>query len=405
MFASAVRPERLARALRLRTDLRKQIVQMCLTVGILMAVGVATTGVGGAGGRRLTAETGNGTVIETDSGSDSVQTETDPFAGLPHHWYTFVPVLNALFLDPRAPWWCFALVMLTSVLFFMGMHFLVKSKCGGDSKWVRIMDCRGLVDLSIALYGAGLLLTYYHVNIAIALAANVAMSVMQSGVLMRLLKLSLPGNASELVSEVEGNSRLVELENNAAKKETVDASNVYQNIHFGSSKVVATFFLQVAFAYLYLSSLCKADVTDVNEMFYYGAVVLQIPITLSTMNTIDVTEETWATLRKWAKDGKVLNPPVLTSQDFQQAPAEDGSPPPPPPGVKVSLLEMGLRMAMGSVVNQAGPNIIMSTLPLFLSLSDSPMDFVMNSMAITFIVELDNLSDNVEISVKKDGTD
>jgi len=56
-------------------------------------------------------------------------------------------------------------------------------------------------------------------------------------------------------------------------------------------------------------------------------------------------------------------------------------------------LEMSCRMIMSMVINMFIRRIIFCTAPIFLGTMDTPMDFIMNAMAIFYITKLDDLEE------------
>lgn len=56
-------------------------------------------------------------------------------------------------------------------------------------------------------------------------------------------------------------------------------------------------------------------------------------------------------------------------------------------------LEMGFRMMMSMVINMFIRRIIFCTAPIFLGTMDTPMDFILNAMAIFYITKLDDLEE------------
>eukprot|EP00747_Dinoflagellata_sp_TGD_P073697 gnl/TRDRNA2_/TRDRNA2_158021_c1_seq2.p1 gnl/TRDRNA2_/TRDRNA2_158021_c1~~gnl/TRDRNA2_/TRDRNA2_158021_c1_seq2.p1 ORF type:complete len:143 (-),score=16.97 gnl/TRDRNA2_/TRDRNA2_158021_c1_seq2:219-647(-) len=70
---------------------------------------------------------------------------------------------------------------------------------------------------------------------------------------------------------------------------------------------------------------------------------------------------------------------------------------------RVCATDMWLRQIMGFTINLTVRDLIAYTVPILLMQSSNPLHFVMNSLAVTFIVQLDDINDPVVCTLIKDG--
>eukprot|EP00747_Dinoflagellata_sp_TGD_P044695 gnl/TRDRNA2_/TRDRNA2_143410_c0_seq4.p1 gnl/TRDRNA2_/TRDRNA2_143410_c0~~gnl/TRDRNA2_/TRDRNA2_143410_c0_seq4.p1 ORF type:complete len:336 (+),score=30.31 gnl/TRDRNA2_/TRDRNA2_143410_c0_seq4:62-1069(+) len=71
--------------------------------------------------------------------------------------------------------------------------------------------------------------------------------------------------------------------------------------------------------------------------------------------------------------------------------------------VEIVAWELYVRQVMGIVINQIVRDMIGYTTPLLLMQSERPLDFVMNSLAVTFIVLLDDTESKTCVTTRADG--
>lgn len=196
----------------------------------------------------------------------------------------------------------------------------------------------------------------------------------------------------------------------AAVTDLITATSIYEQLHIPLPTVLLTFTLQCILIIWYLSSLMEIDAAEINPLYFYAGVAISFIARWQLGQGEDLASETWPMLRKVAANGRKIQ----RSDQMNEANVLAKAARLDPKSKEVQSLlrqstqfelsrwEWFVRMFCSNIANFGIAEIIAVTLPLFVSVSETPIDFVKDCLAATFIVQLDNLVNSVEFSVLPD---
>jgi len=181
-------------------------------------------------------------------------------------------------------------------------------------------------------------------------------------------------------------------------------------------KCLHTFLLSCLFLVFFLCALRNpVQMTPFSRAMWAGALFVQIYLTTKEPREGGQTKGQFPggavlTLARWilrADDladhqiwGAMLSQSgiTLSGDDETENPDVQSAAP------KLSKIEVYLRFWMYYLANGVFQILIIYSVPMYLATSGTPSDFALNAFAVTYITELDDLSDPVEFSFKPDGS-
>lgn len=187
------------------------------------------------------------------------------------------------------------------------------------------------------------------------------------------------------------------------EEKTIQCDDIFQNPRVPFARCVVVFAFIALLVGLYLNDLWEpVYMTPKAHTFWAFAMVLQMFI--ATKHTLrHCRRDCWHDgLYRWFFQADFCYRPdlwpVLFSRTHRPAtpmasrPSDDSD-----PFKSLTFFEACVRFIMSYVVNGLIPVIVLYTLPVFLARKDNAMDFVVDAFAITYLSDLDDNDEELEI--------
>jgi len=203
------------------------------------------------------------------------------------------------------------------------------------------------------------------------------------------------------------------------EEEEIPLRDVYQDMDTCFACCMQRFALTVVFVICYWSVCIKAqEPTLRSQTFWYLSLLVQIHFAESCSKSGKDNTASFRDLLRWACCADLPYEPQLWKLLFrskavtvtneedekepnEKKPEEDEKKPNEKEPLKCGKFELTCRFILSYISNGLLRVIVLYTLPIFLSRTTDEKDFALNAFAVTFIVELDNLTSDKKVKTHK----
>jgi len=186
----------------------------------------------------------------------------------------------------------------------------------------------------------------------------------------------------------------------------VPLRDMYQDLDTKFVRCMQRFALTLVFLLCYLTVCAKAQEPTLRSLtFWYLSLLVQIHFAESCSKSASDKKTCFCDLPRWACCADLPHEPELWKLLFQNQTVtviNEDADNTHDKEVKVSCgtFELTCRFILSYISNGFIRVIVLYTLPIFLAATTDEKDFALNAFAVTFIVELDNLSSNKKVEAR-----